>query len=343
MAGIADRIRIGMVGIDPHGWPWAELLTNVPDVKLVALWDYEMAEAHRLAEHYGIPLVTEQPEEMLGHVDAIAISGGRPPRKEGEAWGEAPDDHLRLSSPFLTEGLPVLVDKPFADTVEDAVEMIRLARNHGALLHSASAVRYAPEVIALRQLVSDGSLGDGIGAICTVGMGVSTLKWYLIHIMDGLSSIFGPGIDSIFAMDGGGALRVWDREFPHATGLVVHWATDRLATVMLLRDLADAVTNNPLPEKPTKVLYPTPTEVPAYIANHIFIVVYGEDDWTSVLLRGKTSYRNQVNDFLDMVRTGQEPIPPEVILELIQAINAAERSLETHQLERLVPVEELLS
>jgi len=71
--------------------------------------------------------------------------------------------------------------------------------------------------------------------------------------------------------------------------------------------------------------------------------IYSEDDWTSVLLRGKTSYRNQVNDFLDMVRTGQEPIPPEVILELIQAINAAERSLETHQLERLVPVEELLS
>lgn len=343
MAKAKDRVRIGMVGIDPHGWPWAELLTNVPDVKLAAVWDYEMKEAHRFAQHYGIPLIAEQPEEMLGQVDAIAISGGRPPRKEGEAWGEAPDDHLRLSSPFLTEGLPVLVDKPFADKVGDAVEMIRLARKHGALLHSASAVRYAPETIALRQLANDGSLGECIGAICTIGMGVSTLKWYLIHIMDALSSILGPGIDSIFALHGGGVLRVWGREFPHATGLIVHWANDRLATVMLLRDLADAVTNNPLPEKPTKVLYPTPTEVPAYMANHIFIVIYGENDWTSALLKGKTSYKNQVNDFLNMVRTGREPIPPEDILELIQAINAAERSLTTRQLERLLPVEELLS
>jgi hypothetical protein len=309
---------------------------------LVSIWDYDKKAAQEFATNYNISFVAEKPEEMLGRVNAVAIAGGRPSPKRGEAWGEAPDDHLQLSRPFLSEGFPVLIDKPLADTVEDAVEIIRLARSHGALLMSISAVRYAPEVATLRELANDGSLGKVIGAVCLLGTGISTLKWYIIPMLDALSSIFGRGMDSVFAM-GGGVLSVWEREFPHAHGLLVHWRDGRMATVLLLRDLADAASNNPLPERPTKLLYPTPTEIPPYIANHIRLIVYGEADWSEVMLKGKGSYRYQLNDFLKMIRTGQEPIPLEQTLETIQAMNAAERSAETHQLERIAPLEELLA
>ena len=336
-----EKIKMGILTIEPHGPSWAELLRKQPDVELVSIWDYDKEAAQNFAARYNISFVAEKPEEMLGHVNAVAIAGGRPAPKKGEAWGEAPDDHLRLSRPFLSEGLPVLIDKPLADTVEDAVEIVRLARSNGALLMSASAVRYAPEVATLRELANDGSLGKVIGAICLLGTGVSTLKWYIIHMLDALSYIFGLGMDSVFAM-GGGVLRVWEREFPHAHGLVIHWRDGRLATVLLLRDLADAASNNPLPERPTKLLHPTPTEVPPYIANHIRIVVYGEADWSEATLKGKGSYIHQLDAFLKMIRTGQEPISLEQTLETIQAMNAAARSAETHQLERIVPVEELL-
>lgn len=336
------EIRVGIVSIEPHAPSWVTLLQKTPGIEVACVWDYQEENARRFAEEYAIPAVAPHPEDMLDVVTAVAIAGGRPAPKRGEAWGEAPDDHLRLSRPFLSEGLPVLIDKPLADTVEDAVEIVRLARGTGAPLMSASAIRYAPEVATLHELANDGSLGKLVAIDAAIGTGVSTLRWYSIHIVDALSHIFGPGIESVFAIPGGGTLDIWDRQFPHAHGLVMRWDDGRLATVLLLRDLADAASNNPLPERATKLLDPTPTEVPPYIANHIRIAVYGEADWTAAQLKGKGSYTHQLQAFVDMARTGEEPIPLEQTLETIQAINAAERSAETRQLERLTPVSELL-
>lgn len=336
------KIQVGILSIEPHAPSWVSLLQRQSNVEVVSVWDYDQEEAKRFAATFNIPSVVEKPEDMLGHVNAVAIAGGRPAPKKGEAWGEAPDDHLRLSRPFLSEGIPTLIDKPLADTVEDAAEIVLLARSNGAPMMSASAIRYAPEVAALNELANDGSLGKIIAATSVLGTGVSTLKWYVIHMIDALSYILGPGIDSVFAQGGGGPLKVWGREFPHVHGLVIHWQDGKLATMLLLRDMADAASNNPLPERPTKLLEPTPTEVPPYIANHIRIVVYGMADWSEAVLKGKGSYTHQLGAFLDMVRTGEEPIPLEQTLETIQAINAAERSAETHQLERIVPVKELL-
>lgn len=337
-----NEIKVGILTIKPHAPSWVTLLQRLPGVDVVSLWDYDGEHARQFAEEYGIPSVVNQPEDMLGDVTAVAIAGGRPAPDQGEAWGEAPDDHLRLSRPFLSEGLPVLIDKPLADSVEDAVEVVRLARDNGAPLMSASAIRYAPEVAMLEELANDGSLGKLVAMDAALGTGVSTLKWYSIHMMDAFSFIFGAGIESVFAIGGGGTLDIWGRQFPHAHGLVVRWRDGRLATMLLLRDLADAASNNPLPERATKLLEPTPTEVPPYIANHIRIVVYGEADWTAAQLKGKGSYTHQLKAFVDMARTGEESIPLEQTLETIQAINAAARSAETGRVEQIVPVKELL-
>jgi len=336
------KIKIGILSIEPHAPSWVSLLQRQPDVEVVSVWDYDEGDAQKFASTYNISSVAGKPEDMLGQVNAVAIAGGRPAPKKGGAWGEAPDDHLRLARPFLSKGLPVLIDKPLADTVEDAIEIVRLARSNGAPLISASSIRYAPEVDALQELANDGSLGKLIGITCVLGTGVSTLKWYAIHMIDALSYIFGPGMESVFALGGGGQLKIWDREFPHAHGLVIRWRDGRLATMLLLRDMADAATNNPLPERPMKILEPTPTEVPPYIASHIRIVVYGMNDWSEGILKGKGSYTHQLEAFLEMVRTGEEPIPAEQMVETIQAINAAARSVETGRVETMLPAEELL-
>jgi len=49
---------------------------------------------------------------------------------------------------------------------------------------SCSALRYSSEVQALREVVEDGGLGKISGAICMIGTGATTLKWYVIHILE---------------------------------------------------------------------------------------------------------------------------------------------------------------
>ncbi|OHB82157.1 MAG: hypothetical protein A2W31_14475, partial [Planctomycetes bacterium RBG_16_64_10] len=53
-------------------------------------------------------------------------------------------DHLRLARPFLAQGIPSFVDKPFALTLQDALEIVRLAEQHQAPLFSASILSYVP-------------------------------------------------------------------------------------------------------------------------------------------------------------------------------------------------------
>src|SRR5205823_1398283 len=66
----------------------------------------------------GVEMV-ERPEALLGRVDAVLIES-----QEGAA-------HLGRARPFLEAGVPLFIDKPFANSVHDAREIARLAGGRG--------------------------------------------------------------------------------------------------------------------------------------------------------------------------------------------------------------------
>ena len=336
-------LKVGMITVEPHGRPWAEVIKRMPDeLRMEYAWDYNMDRAKSYAEKYGIPHVAKDVQELVGNVDAVLIGGGRRTPDKGGIWGENKDDHLRLSRPFLEKGLPVLIDKPFADTLEDAVEMVRLARSHGALLMSCSAMRYASEVMALKDVVDDGGFGRISGAICMIGTGVATLTWYIIHILEALYVPFGPGIESVFALPSHGSVVVGARSTPRAFGLVFRWRDGRIATMLMVEDETDAAEGEAYEGRSPRILWPTATIVPPYLPFHYNIRIYGDMDWADMRTVGKGCYSHKIRAFLNMVKTGQEAIPLENTLELTQAIVLAQKSVETGQIQYLRPVEEIM-
>src|SRR5437588_6353702 len=84
----------------------------------------------------GVEMVA-RPEDLLGHVDGVLIES-----QEGAA-------HLRRARPFLEASLPLFIDKPFANSVHDAMEIARLAGLHVAPVFSSSSLRYATALVAL--------------------------------------------------------------------------------------------------------------------------------------------------------------------------------------------------
>ena len=342
MSSSTAPLRAGMITVEPHGRPWAEVLSRMPDVKMEYAWDYDLDRANWFASKYGIPHVVEEVEEMIGKVDAVLIGGGRRQPTGDGIWGEEADDHLRLSRPFLEKGMPVLIDKPFADKLEDAIEMVRLARSNGALLMSCSAMRYASEIAALKEVVDDGGLGKISGAICMIGTGVSTLKWYIIHILEALYVPFGPGIESVFALPSHAPIVVGKAETPGAYGLLFRWNDGRVATMLMVEDETDAAEGGEYEDRPPRILWPTATIVPPYLPFHYNIRLYGDMDWADVRSVGKGCYTRMLGAFIDMIKTGEEAIPLEHTLELVQAIVMADRSLESGKLERLRPIEEIM-
>jgi predicted dehydrogenase len=68
--------------------------------------------------------------------------------------------HLENASLALSAGKPVLVEKAFTMTGQEARDLVALARNKGLFLMEAMWTRFLPHVIALRELIGAGRLGE---------------------------------------------------------------------------------------------------------------------------------------------------------------------------------------
>lgn len=70
--------------------------------------------------------------------------------------------HVPLAEAAVVAGLPVVVDKPFAPTVESGERLAERARAAGVPLAVFHNRRWDDDFLALRRLVNDGAIGDVI-------------------------------------------------------------------------------------------------------------------------------------------------------------------------------------
>ena len=108
------------------------------------------------------PKVCDSYEELLEDVDAAYIADSSSP-------GDGAD-HLELARPFLEKGIPTFVDKPFAATLADAKEMIRLAEENGTVLMSASILAHTDVGKLFRRRFDE--IGE-VGLLIVKGVGPS--------------------------------------------------------------------------------------------------------------------------------------------------------------------------
>jgi predicted dehydrogenase len=171
--------------------------------------DNDPARIASLQKEWGIEVVVENPRDLLGMVDAALICS-----RDGSL-------HLQQAEPFLEEGLPVFVDKPFALNLDDAEDMLGLALETGAPLMSASGLRYAEEVEAALEEIGE----DEIVHASLIGPG--ELFFYGIHLTDVLNTTVGPGVMAVS--------NVGEVEFDLIS---VSYGDGRSASLQLLRDPA---------------------------------------------------------------------------------------------------------
>lgn len=140
----------------------------------------------RAIEDCGVELV-DSPERLLGEVDGVLVLS---------VCGES---HLKSARPFLEAGLPTFVDKPFASSWVDVQEIANLAKQHGGLLWSSSALRFAEEVQNLQE--KESQLG-GLKGLVSFGPAIRAegnpgLLHYGIHAAEVLFALMGPGCDRV--------------------------------------------------------------------------------------------------------------------------------------------------
>jgi predicted dehydrogenase len=155
--------------------------------ELVAVANHREESAKAFAERHGISVVTTDWEALAADptVDAAIVS--------------TPNAlHAPQSVALLRNGKHVLVEKPMATTVAECDAMIAAAREGKASLMVAHCWRFRDEVIALRDRIAAGGLGD---VVKTRGYGVHAgwgpNGWFTDGDLSGGGALLDMGVHAI--------------------------------------------------------------------------------------------------------------------------------------------------
>lgn len=118
-------------------------------VRLVAVADLDEARAKAAAQEWGVERVFTDYRELLAldEVEAVSVC----------TYNQA---HCAPTVAALEAGKHVLVEKPMAATTVEAWKMVQAARASGKILMVEMKWRFMPELLAGRQAVARGDLGQ---------------------------------------------------------------------------------------------------------------------------------------------------------------------------------------
>ena len=141
-------IRWGILGTGGIAQKFAEGLAVLDDAELIAVGSRSAATAETFGARYNIPhrhasyaALASDPD-----VDVIYISTPHPKHKE--------------DSCCACGGKAVLCEKPFTINAGEAAEVIAFARAQHLFLMEAMWIRFLPLMVRLRELLSDGTIGE---------------------------------------------------------------------------------------------------------------------------------------------------------------------------------------
>jgi predicted dehydrogenase len=180
-------VRVALIG---SGWIQDFHVRGVlayPGAELVVVANHREESAHALAERHGISEVTTDWGSLTGRDDLDAVVVATPNAL-----------HAEQSIAFLEVGKHVLVEKPMAVSVAECDAMIDAAAHGGASLMVAHCWRFRSEVIAMRERIASGELGE---VVKTRGYGVheawGPAGWFVDPELAGGGALVDMGVHAI--------------------------------------------------------------------------------------------------------------------------------------------------
>jgi len=119
------------------------------------------------------------------------------------------EHHAKVALDVIRAGIPVLVEKPLAATVEEAKRIVDAAKKAGITLAVGHIERHNPAIAAVKRHVQEGQYGDLVtaaarrvssfpGRVRDIGV-VMDLG---VHEIDVLRYLVGAPVESVFALGG---------------------------------------------------------------------------------------------------------------------------------------------
>ena len=190
-------MKIGVIGAEnSHTAAIAKLLNvdkSIRGVTVDYVWGETNEFAKRAAEYGKIPNVVKKPKEMMGKIDALIVDHRHPKH------------HLKAALPFIEQGVPTFVDKPFCYKSCEGKEFLKIAQKHKTPVTSFSVLPHQRSFINFCKKLPD--IGDVLAATtygpCDVRSEYGGVFFYGIHQVDIVLKAFGYNVSRVLVRKNG--------------------------------------------------------------------------------------------------------------------------------------------
>ena len=136
-----NKIKTAVIGVGSLGQHHARIMAAHPNAELVYIVDTDDKRGEKIAKANNATL-TANFKDIIGKVDAAVIA--------------APTQfHYQIAKPLLENGIHCLVEKPFTLKVEEAEELIEIAKAKSIILQVGHVERFNPAIIAAAPFVNN--------------------------------------------------------------------------------------------------------------------------------------------------------------------------------------------
>jgi predicted dehydrogenase len=188
---IQKRVRIGIIGAEnSHTIGYGKMFNTdkkFPGVEVLYVWGETDEFASNAAEKGNIPNIVKDPSEMSGKIDALIVD-----HRHAKY-------HLEAAAPFIKEGIPTFIDKPFCYRVEEGKEFLTMARKYGTPVTSYSSIAYSNAAFDMKKQVES---MEEINQVVRCGPVDVNSKYggiffYGVHLLQPLMNIFGEDVERV--------------------------------------------------------------------------------------------------------------------------------------------------
>ncbi len=147
---MTTHLKAVLVGCGGISRAWTRAAAEIPDFELAGFVDLNEEAARTRAEEYG------RPDALIGSDLEAALDQIQP---DIVFDCTIPTAHVNIVLTALKHGIHVLGEKPLADTIENAQEMVAAAQEAGKLYSVMQNRRFDPNIRRLRSVIQSGTIG----------------------------------------------------------------------------------------------------------------------------------------------------------------------------------------
>jgi predicted dehydrogenase len=182
------KIRAAVVGVGYLGRFHAQKYAALPECELTAVVDIDTEVAARVATELGTRALSDY-RELCGQVDAVSVV-------------TPTDSHAEIATALLRTGAHVLVEKPIAQSVQQAQQLIDAARERGLVLQVGHLERFNPAILAAEPLLARARFIEchRLAPFKERGTEVNVVLDLMIHDIDLVQMIIGSPVATLDAI-----------------------------------------------------------------------------------------------------------------------------------------------